>query len=145
MKWVYYPNYNGGFIGSEEGHTQVCDFREGMGDRFGHIIADALNKASLKTVTVKDLLKDNPYDPKQLYAKVRKEFLLEHPTCEVCPLLSGIHEVTTHPATVIHHKRGRGPFLCDKTTFIASCSDGDSWIHRNKTRAKQLGLLVTNE
>lgn len=41
--WHYHPSNDGGFIGSEDGQTQVCDFREGMGEKYGQIIAEAMN------------------------------------------------------------------------------------------------------
>lgn len=43
MKYKYFPDYDGGFIATDDGQTQVCDFREGMGDSLGEIIADALS------------------------------------------------------------------------------------------------------
>jgi len=47
MKFKYYPDSNGGFIGSEDGQTQVCDFREGMGERYGEQIAAALSGCTI--------------------------------------------------------------------------------------------------
>lgn len=44
--WEYYPDYSGGFIGSEDLNLQICDFREGMGDIYGELIAKALNLLS---------------------------------------------------------------------------------------------------
>jgi len=41
MKLKYYRDAEGGFIGSEDGQTQVCDFREGMGDRFGEQFSES--------------------------------------------------------------------------------------------------------
>ena len=41
--WQYFPDKEGGFIGTEDGQTQLCDFREGMGKKYGKAIADALN------------------------------------------------------------------------------------------------------
>lgn len=45
--WVYYPDRDGGFIGSIDGQTQICDFRQGMGERFGKQIANALNSLEM--------------------------------------------------------------------------------------------------
>jgi hypothetical protein len=41
--WTYCPDSQGGFICSEDGQTQICDFREGMGDKYGPQLAAALN------------------------------------------------------------------------------------------------------
>lgn len=44
MRAKYFPDYSGGFIGTEDGKIQICDFREGMGKKYGMKIADYLNK-----------------------------------------------------------------------------------------------------
>ena len=43
MNFKYYPDNDGGFIATEDGQTQICDFRQGMGQKHGHQIAAALN------------------------------------------------------------------------------------------------------
>jgi hypothetical protein len=48
------------------------------------------------------------------YLKVRKAFLLAHPTCQF--------GTCQKKATELHHKRGRGKkYLCDTKTFMAVC------------------------
>jgi|GEM_PF-6932674 len=41
--WQYFPDSEGGFISSADGQTQICDFREGMGSKYGKTLASALN------------------------------------------------------------------------------------------------------
>lgn len=48
QRWAYHRDATGGFIGSEDGQTQICDFRSGMGDTWGDFIAHAMNRATLK-------------------------------------------------------------------------------------------------
>jgi hypothetical protein len=65
------------------------------------------------------------------YAKVRGEYLREHPLCECCK----------DYATQIHHKSGRGKYLCDKSTFMAACWFCHRRIHDNPAWAKERGFL----
>ena len=51
-KYVYYPDSDGGFIGSEDGQTQILDFRQGAGDVYGEIIASLLNENDPFTAAV---------------------------------------------------------------------------------------------
>jgi hypothetical protein len=46
ITWQYCPDHEGGFICSEDGQNQICDFREGMGDKYGPMLAAALNNLS---------------------------------------------------------------------------------------------------
>jgi len=48
QKWAYHRDRDGGFIGREDAQTQLCYFREGMGDKYGEVIAEALNRAEMK-------------------------------------------------------------------------------------------------
>jgi hypothetical protein len=43
MNFKYYPDNDGGFIATEDGQTQICDFRQGMGAKYGEALAYALN------------------------------------------------------------------------------------------------------
>lgn len=52
ITWKYYPDHSGGFIGSEDFDLQICDFRDGMGDIYGELIAEFLNLL----VTPKEIL-----------------------------------------------------------------------------------------
>ncbi len=81
-----------------------------------------------------------------LYRKEKPEWILQHPTCEIGPVLAkaGFNvrckKVTTHP----HHVRGRtGPLLRDQRYWLASCSGEchPQFIHDNPSTARRLGLL----
>lgn len=72
------------------------------------------------------------------YAKQRKAFLEAHPWCEVC----------TEPgdrrarATDIHHKKGRGKYLLDESTWLAVSREGHRWIHDHPKQAAELGYIL---
>jgi len=66
------------------------------------------------------------------YGKARREYLKDHPLCECC----------RDYATQIHHKSGRGRFLCDKSTFMATCFYCHRRIHDNPAWAKERGYLI---
>lgn len=81
------------------------------------------------------------------YARVTTEYLLEHPTCEIGPIIkaAGFEVLCLDTSTHVHHTRGRGRYKCDKSTFKASCS-GEChpfWVHeKNVAAATALGLLL---
>lgn len=67
------------------------------------------------------------------YTKLRLAYLTENPLCEICGSL----------ATDIHHKKGRGIFTCDVSTFMATCrSCHDFRIHGDPKTAREKGYLL---
>lgn len=70
------------------------------------------------------------------YSRLRKRFLAANPHCAVAKL-----QGKQVPATHVHHRRGRGEFYLDETTFVAVSKAGDKWIHANEDKARKLGLL----
>ncbi len=73
----------------------------------------------------------------RIYSKLRKQYLREHPYCEVA-LASGIKL----KATDIHHKAGRGPNLNNVDTWMAVCRDCHREIHENPSWARSKGYLI---
>ena len=67
-----------------------------------------------------------------LYAKMRVPFLKENPTCARC----------CGPATDVHHKQGRGPYLLQVDTWLPVCRPCHGWIHHNDAEARALGFLL---
>lgn len=80
------------------------------------------------------------------YGKARREFLAERQNCEACPKMTGMHpcvDSRPHPATDVHHKRGRqGKLLLDRRHWIPCCQHAHDWIHRNPALARALDLLA---
>ncbi len=73
--------------------------------------------------------------------------LAEFPRCQIGPRIRAAgHEVRClGVATHVHHTRGRGRHLCDRATFLSSCSGEchPRWIHdTHRAEAIALGLLV---
>ena len=68
------------------------------------------------------------------YAKIRKEYLAAHPTCEVCG---------QRKATDIHHRNHRfGSRLNDVEYFLATCRVCHNDIHQRPSAARDRGLLI---
>ena len=106
----------------------------------------ALRKVSLKRRKIN-----------QEYARLQKEFLAAHPFCQVFLHKRGIHEayllvcfrfgigprISKIPAsTEIHHKKGRGKYLLDTSTWMAVSRDAHLWIHDNPKEARELGYII---
>lgn len=65
------------------------------------------------------------------YAKAKREYLTEHPKCQVCNI---------RLASDIHHRRGRvGDLLCDKSYFLAVDRMCHQKIELNPVWAKENG------
>jgi len=71
------------------------------------------------------------------YSKLRKTYLDEHPMCEanICNC--------TLKSTDIHHKKGRGKYHLDISTWLSVCRNCHIWITNNKKEAVELGLSIS--
>jgi hypothetical protein len=67
------------------------------------------------------------------YQRVRVEYLIEHPICEVC---------NKEPSVQIHHKKGRGKLLCEKKFFLAIDDNCHRRIHEQPAWAYEMGYLL---
>ncbi len=70
------------------------------------------------------------------YNKQREVFLKLHPHCLVC--VSNQDDLPIQPATEVHHRKGRGLFLLDESTWVPVCAvchrfvhDHPSWSYAN--------------
>lgn len=68
------------------------------------------------------------------YSELRKLFLSKKPMCE-----AKIHNCTLK-STDIHHKKGRGEYYLDTTTWLSVCRSCHDWIEDNPEDAKELGF-----
>jgi len=67
------------------------------------------------------------------YSEKRKKFLSEHPLCEAnLGCCSGL-------ASDVHHKKGRGVYLLDESTYLALCRACHIFIETNPDIAKSMG------
>lgn len=81
------------------------------------------------------------------YSRASAEYLVEHPQCEIGPafLAAGLRLRCLGVATHVHHTKGRGKYLCDKSTFKSSCSGEchPQAVHQtHKDVAIKIGLIV---
>jgi hypothetical protein len=68
------------------------------------------------------------------YSQVRKGYLQDHPTCQVCE---------SRGATDIHHRNGRhNARLTDTTYFLATCRVCHERIHAHPQWARDGGWLI---
>lgn len=44
------------------------------------------------------------------------------------------------PTTDVHHRRGRGQYLLDESTWLPTCRECHQWIETSPEQAKALGL-----
>lgn len=74
-----------------------------------------------------------------LYSKMRKDFLskAENATCfaKLPGCLNSLPENLT-----IHHKKGRGRYYLDSTTWIPLCMTCHQWVEEHPAQAKELNL-----
>ena len=70
------------------------------------------------------------------YSKLRKGYFNNYPMCQAA--LPGC----THKSTDIHHKKGRGKYHNDITTWLSVCRTCHNWIELNPIEAEELGLSI---
>lgn len=68
------------------------------------------------------------------YSKLRKEFLLKHNICH-----AKIYKCSLH-ATDVHHKKGRGKYHLDVSTWMPVCRNCHMWIETHPEDAAELGF-----
>ena len=71
------------------------------------------------------------------YSKLRKEWLATRSVCQAkiykCMLKS----------TDVHHKKGRGKYLLDTSTWLSVCRNCHMWIEEHPQDAKDLGFSIS--
>jgi hypothetical protein len=72
----------------------------------------------------------------QLYSMLRNKFLSENSVCAA--RLTGC----TLVASDVHHKKGRGNYYLDITTFLPVCRSCHSYIELHPNEAKELGFSL---
>ena len=71
-----------------------------------------------------------------VYSKLRVNYLEQYPLC--CASLPNC----TKKSTDIHHKKGRGKYHNDPTTWLSVCRTCHDWIETHPTEAIELGLSI---
>ncbi len=95
-------------------------------------------KAPKETVVKgrKPLNKMSPRRKKEskIYTKLRKQFLAENPVCQMKIQCEGGR------ATEVHHKKGRGKYYLDVSSWLATCFYCHQWENSHRNQAVELGL-----
>ena len=68
------------------------------------------------------------------YSKQRRQYLSDHNICH-----AKIHKCSLH-ATDVHHKKGRGEFHLDESTWLPVCRNCHMWIETHPIESYELGL-----
>ena len=98
----------------------------------------------MRTRTQKQIAKRSNKRAKQEreYAKVRDQYLNDHPICEVHrePVGEIGGMLYYCQASEVHHKRGRiGKYLTDTRYFLAVCREAHDKIENNPSWAREKG------
>jgi len=98
--------------------------------------ADAKDKPKETTVPRAAIkpVSDKRAQLNKAYTALRKVYIKQHPFCEAMVICDGL------PTSDIHHKKGRGQYFLDDSTFLATCRNCHRWIEENVERAKELGF-----
>ena len=70
------------------------------------------------------------------YSKLRRVFLTDYPMCQAAL------PRCTHKSTDVHHKKGRGTYHNDITTWLSVCRNCHTWIESNAPEAIELGFSI---
>lgn len=68
------------------------------------------------------------------YYKLRNAYMAEHPVCEMCG---------KEPSVDLHHRRGRGKYLCEVAYFMALDRKCHDYIHKHGAWARSKGYLIS--
>lgn len=73
------------------------------------------------------------------YSAQRKAYFHGHPYCKAMIYVAGL-DVCTGFATDIHHKKGRGEYLLDTSTWLPVCRNCHAFIETHPAWAKEKGF-----
>ena len=100
---------------------------------WGKLAGKSFKQKKVKPIRVKST-KMQKLDTR--YTKLRRVFLNKHPMCQAAlPNCS-------KQSTDIHHKKGRGQYHNDTTTWLSVCRNCHTWIEENPKEAIELGFSM---
>ena len=70
------------------------------------------------------------------YSKLRIKFLTNYPMCQAA--LNNC----TNQSTDVHHKKGRGIYHNNITTWLSVCRNCHNWIELHPIEAQELGFTL---
>lgn len=94
----------------------------------------------LKRTRVKRV-SDKRKEQNKIYSERREIFLKAHQNCE-CGRPECIDEITkqVRKSEDVHHKKGRGKYFLDESTWLAVARVCHQWIETHPLESKELGL-----
>ncbi len=91
-----------------------------------------MKRTPLKRKTPMKRISKARQEASKIYSELRKKFLQELPSCEVC---------TKAKSTDVHHKKGRGKFYLDVESWLSVCRRCHDRIHASPIWARKNGYL----
>tara|TARA_R100000541_G_C1890612_1_gene83492 strand:- start:368 stop:805 length:438 start_codon:yes stop_codon:yes gene_type:complete len=74
-----------------------------------------------------------------IYTKLRRTFLEKYPLCQA------VLNNCTMQSTDVHHKKGRGPYLNDPTTWLSVCRTCHNWIEEHPIESIEMGYSINKK
>ena len=71
------------------------------------------------------------------YSQLRRGFLNDYPMCQASLLKC------TNRSTDVHHKKGRGIYHNDVSTWLSVCRNCHNWIEAHPIEAEELGFSIS--
>lgn len=104
-----------------------------------HRIKDKVNSIKTKPVLKKNTKPIKKVSSKMsvqltIYTKLRRVFLEKNPLCQ-----ASLHNCTLQ-STDVHHKKGRGKYLNDPTTWLSVCRSCHMWIEEHPVESTEMGF-----
>jgi hypothetical protein len=86
----------------------------------------------------------------KLYRALKLQFLQQRPYCEYWLAERGLSTANVHlhvipgipPSTQVHHRRGRGKYHLDVSTWMAVSAEGHAAIHADPEKSYRLGYML---
>jgi len=76
-------------------------------------------------------------DVQDKYVLAAVDFCIDRTHCEKCHRFLGEEFI----AGTVHHKKGRGIYTADRTTFMRVCIPCHNYIENNKSWARKMGYI----
>lgn len=74
------------------------------------------------------------------YSVLRRKFMSD-PSNQFCPVMKALGKGNV-PATDVHHKKGRGKYMLDVSTWMAVSREGHVYIHDNPEESYKRGWML---
>lgn len=112
--------------------AQLAKLREGPKEQVTLVQTDS---KPAKPFRVIKKVSDKQAKLNAAYNAMATVYKKEHPMCKAQII------VCTGYTTDVHHKKGRGEYLMDATTWLPVCRACHDWIGTHHERAMELGLV----